>query len=173
VEKFIDENSIRQPTIYKGKEGKVLDDLLLWEGCVIPAPSSILVKREVVEEVGGFSTDLSTAADQEFFFRVAQKYKIGMVPEVLGLYRIHGNNMHQNISRMESDHLLAYQKAKELNLFKSSSFQRKCFSNLYMILAGSWWINGNNKRRGIYFALKSLVTYPANLTKLLQKKLSL
>ena len=147
----IDEHSYPQETIYKGKEGYILDSLLLWEECNIPAPSSILVKREVVDRVGGFSTKLSTAADQEFFFRVAALYEIGMVPEVLGLYRIHGQNMHSNILRMEKDHLRAYQLAEDNKLFKSKAFKDKCYANLYMILGGSWWVNGRNKREGSFF----------------------
>jgi len=166
---IIDEHSNKQDLIYKGKEGQLLDSLLLWDGCNIPAPSSILVKREVIEQIGLFDKDLSTAADQEFFFRVAKAFPIGMVREPLGLYRIHGNNMHQNVSNMEKDHIRAYQKAKDYGLFKSKRFQRNCFSNLYLILAGSWWVNGNNKLRSIYFMLKAILQYPPNISKLLTK----
>jgi len=49
----IDHNTKRTGIVYKGKEGNILKDLLLWNGCCIPAPSSILVKREVMETVGG------------------------------------------------------------------------------------------------------------------------
>ncbi len=166
---IINENSERQQEFHKGKEGHLLESLLLWNGCNIPAPSSILVKREVLERVGGFDKDLSTAADQEFFFRVANSYKVGMCKEVLGLYRVHGNNMHQNVSNMEKDHIRAYQKAKEYGLFKSKKFQRNCFSNLYLILAGSWWVNGNNKLRSAYFMIKAILKYPPNISKLLAK----
>ncbi len=165
----IDEHSQLQNGVYKGKEGHILESLLLWEGCNIPAPSSILVKRDVVEKIGGFDKDLSTAADQEFFFRVANLYKVGMCKEVLGLYRVHGNNMHQNVSNMEKDHIRAYQKAKNYGLFKSKRFQRNCFSNLYLILAGSWWVNGNNKLRSINFMIKAILQYPPNISKLLAK----
>ncbi len=165
----IDEHSQLQETIYKGKEGFILDSLLLWEECNIPAPSSILVKREVVDQVGGFSDKLSTAADQEFFFRVAAQYEIGMVPEVLGLYRIHGENMHSNIQRMEEDHLRAYQLAEENKLFKSRAFREKCYANLYWILGGSWWVNGRNKKRGALFLFRALIKNPKLIGKLAQK----
>lgn len=162
----INEHSERQPEIYKGKEGNILESLLLWDGCNIPAPSSILVKREVIDKVGCFDEELSTAADQEFFFRVAHQYKIGMCKEVLGLYRIHDNNMHQNIQRMEADHIKAYQKAEKYQLFSSLQFKKNCFSNLYLILAASWWVNGQNKLRGLFFAAKALLIYPANISKI-------
>ena len=79
---IMDGNSKLTGEIKSGKEGAILDDLLAWNGTCIPTPSSILVKREVLEKVGGFDLELSNAADQEFFFRVAQNYKIGRVPEV-------------------------------------------------------------------------------------------
>jgi glycosyltransferase involved in cell wall biosynthesis len=157
---IIDEKSIKNGNVLTGKEGDLLDSLLLWDGTNIPGPSSVLVKREVIEKVGGFDTRLSTAADQEFFFRVASKYKIGRIAEPLGLYRVHNQNMHQNIALMEKDHVMAYRIAKEHNLFKSQSFRRKCFAKLYLILAGSWWKEGNNKLRAIQFIIKSVFTSP-------------
>ncbi|BDS15245.1 glycosyltransferase family 2 protein [Aureispira anguillae] len=155
-----------------GKEGYILDDLLSWNGTCVPTPSSILVKRTVVETVGGFDLALSNAADQEFFFRVAQKYKIGRVPEVTWWYRVHDNNMHSNIPVMEKDALLAYQRAEEHQLFKSKSFRNFCFANMYMIMGASWWGDGNNKKKGLQYLLKAIWTYPPALSKVAKKLFS-
>ncbi|MEQ9231113.1 MAG: glycosyltransferase family 2 protein, partial [Cyclobacteriaceae bacterium] len=54
----IDEKSNKQDIIHAGKSGHILDDLLLWEECCIPAPSSILVRRPVMEHVGLFDLRL-------------------------------------------------------------------------------------------------------------------
>ena len=166
---IINEMGIPQGEYKQGKEGNLLQELLLWEGTCIPAPSSILVKREVIEKVGGFDPDLSTAADQEFFFRVAHQYTIGRVPEVTWHYRVHQNNMHSNIALMEKDELLVYQKAKKNGLFSSHRFYKKCLSQMYLILAGSWWKEGNNKLRGIYFLSKSIWSYPPTIRKIILK----
>ncbi len=144
-----------------GKAGYILDDLLAWTGTCVPTPSSILVKREVVEKVGGFDPKLSNAADQEFFFRVANAYKIGRVPEVTWHYRIHANNMHSNIEVMERDALLAYQRAEENNLFKTKAFRNQCFANMYWIVGASWWGDGKNKTKGLRYLLKATRTNPA------------
>lgn len=168
----IDQDSHLLETIHKGKEGYILDSLLLWDGCNIPAPSSILVKREVVDNIGGFSPELSTAADQEFFFRVASQYKIGMVKEVLGLYRMHDKNMHKNIQHMEEDHVRAYLLANQHQLFKSPSFKKKCFANLYYILGNSWWVNGQNKWKGVKFWGKALINNPLIAERFIKKLLS-
>ena len=168
---LIDENDKPLDEIKKGKSGWILDDLLSWNGTCIPAPSSILVKREVVDTAGGFDTNLSTAADQEFFFRVAAKYKIGRVEEITWQYRMHSQNMHSNIALMECDTLLSYQRATENKLFKSAAFRRKCYSNMYMILSGSWYHDGKNKIKAIKYASKAVWMYPPAIIKLFGKVL--
>ena len=165
----IDSQSNLMDRVHKGKEGFILESLLLWNGCNIPAPSSILVKRAVVEQVGGFSPELSTAADQEFFFRVAASFKVGMVKEILGLYRMHDHNMHKNIQHMEEDHLKAYQLAGKENLFGSQQFRRRCFANLYYILGSSWWVDGKNKWKGIKFWTMALWKNPFIIERFLKK----
>lgn len=169
---IIDEKGVATGQVLQGKEGRILDELLLWNNTCIPAPSSILVPRSVLEAVGLFDTDLSTAADQEFFFRVAHRYPIARIPKPLGLYRIHGTNMHQNIALMERDHTLAYRKAAQHNFFKSKAFKKRAFSNLYLILAGSWWVSCRNKPKTAEFLLKSFLYNPLNLKKILQKVLA-
>ncbi|WP_462252216.1 glycosyltransferase family 2 protein [Ekhidna sp.] len=165
----IDGDSKKTGQILRGKQGEILKDLLLWNGTCIPAPSSILVRREVVQNVGGFEESLSTAADQEFFFRVANQYPIGMVDQVTWFYRVHDSNMHQNIARMESDHILAYRLAERSGFFESRRFRNRCFSNLYLILGASWWGNGNGKIQGIKFILKALLAYPPNTVEFFKK----
>lgn len=166
---FIDELSSLIGKRNSGKEGFVLDDLLLWNECVIPAPSSILLKREVLKTVGAFDTDLSTAADQEFFFRVAAKYKVGKIESTFGLYRTHSANMSKNVALMQMDHKKAYDKALSNKLFKNSSFKRKCYSNMYIIIAGCWWGDGNDKLKSLLFILKSILCYPKNIQKIVSK----
>jgi glycosyltransferase involved in cell wall biosynthesis len=152
-----------------GKDENLLEDLLLWNGTVIPGPSSILITREAFEKSGGFDPVFSTAADQDFFFRIAHKYKCARIPEVLTSYRKHDSNMHMNIQLMEHDHIGVYKKAAKAGMFKSDSFQKKCFGNLYLILAGSWWVNGKNKTRAFKFMRKAVANNPRLIFKLFGK----
>lgn len=165
----INDKSSEPGSILTGQEGDVLDQLLLWESTVIPAPSSILVRRSVIESIGQFDEELSTAADQEFFFRVSAKYKIGRIPLVLGKYRVHDKNMSKSYQLFEQDHQLAYKKASTLGLFKNWRFRRRCFSNMYLIIAGTWWGDGKSRLRGFIFILKALLVYPLSIVSLTQK----
>jgi glycosyltransferase involved in cell wall biosynthesis len=146
--------------IISGKEGVLINAMLEWKGTQIPGPSSILVKREVINKVGLFDTALSTSADQDFFFRVASQYKIGRVNKVTWHYRVHGSNMHKNIRLMERDVLYVYKKAARAGLFHSYWFKRYCFASMYLILALSWAGDGKNIPKGTYFAFRSFLAHP-------------
>lgn len=167
---LIDGNSQKMQEVNGGKEGYVLDNLLLGgEGEYIFGISGGVLKKEVIESVGGFDIDLSNCADHEFYFRVANKYKIGRVPKVGWYYRQHSNNMHYNINLLEKDTLIAYKKADKNKLFKNATFRRKCYSNMYLMLAGSWWKDGKKKMKGVRYILKSIFIYPPSIITLLKK----
>ncbi|MCU0435823.1 MAG: glycosyltransferase [Bacteroidia bacterium] len=165
----IEADSRRTGVINAGKSGRVLHELLSWKSTVVPGPSSILVRREAIEKVNGFDVQLSTAADQDIFFRLAELGEFVMHHEVLSLYRLHPNNMHRHIARMESDHIQVYRKAASRNAFGSEKFKRQCFAQLYLILAGSWWKNGGNKPRALRFMLKAVLVWPPSFMVLLRK----
>jgi len=166
---IVDEKDLLTGKCYKGRGGDLLDKLLLWEGINIPGPSSIMIKKDIFFSIGKWDTLFSTAADQDFFIRVASKYKIGYINKVLTGYRVLPNSMSRNISVMEKDHIGVYRKAHHNGLFKSFWFKQKCFANLYFILAGSWWVNGNNEKRGVGFLLKALLVYPPIVIKFTNK----
>ena len=92
---MIDEHSkIIGPTL-SGMEGNLLDSFLSWDGTQVPGPSSVLMRREVLETVGVFDEDMSTAADKDLFIRVATSFKISRVDRITWYYRIHNDNMHK------------------------------------------------------------------------------
>jgi hypothetical protein len=48
----------------------------------------MMLRREVIEEVGGFDTRLRTAEDIELHLRAARRFGVGVVPEVLARIRL-------------------------------------------------------------------------------------
>lgn len=167
---MMDENSQKTAKVYSGHEGYLLDNLLLGGGGeYIFGISGGLVKREVIETVGGFDKELSNGADHEFYFRVTKQYKIGRVSEITWYYRIHSSNMHSNIDLLEKDTLLAFKKVDQNKLFRSSSFRRQCYSNMYFMLAGSFWMQGNNKIKSLKYLIKSIIYYLPTLSKAVKK----
>ena len=158
----------------KGTDHEILKSILLWEREVVPGPcSNIIVRRVDLGQNIRYDPKLSTAADQDFCLQLAgNNLKGTLIEEALWSYRILGNSMSRNVKVMETDHIKVYKKANQKGLFRSFWFKQKCFSNLYLTLAGSWWVNGQNKLRSIFFLLKSLLNYPPNISKILSRKLS-
>lgn len=122
-----------------GGEGWVAEELALWERPVILGPGgSIMVRRDVFEEVGGFDVRLKNGEDWEFCFRVAMKYKVGFVPEVLVHYRNHGLNATKNVAEMERSTLLAWEKVFSTDDDRIRKLKRRSYGNLHKVLAGSY-----------------------------------
>jgi glycosyltransferase involved in cell wall biosynthesis len=157
---IIKEDSSLTGKIISGREGFLLNDLLAWKETQVSGPSGVLIKKEIIKDVGLFDTYLSTSADFDFFIRVAEKFKIGRVAVPTWKYRTHSSNMHKNIANMEKDILYVFRKASHNRLFNSKSFERKCYSNMYTTLAASWAGDGSNKLRGMIFILYSIKSYP-------------
>lgn len=148
----------------------VLKDILLQKGNYSTAPSGLVIKSEILHKIGGFDTNLSNNADQDLWIRIlANNYKIVLVEKPLWKYRIHADNMSSNIALLEKDSIYMFNKAAKNKIFSSFWFKQKCFAKLYIMLAGSWWKVGNNKGRGFYFILLSLITYPPEIFTLFQK----
>ena len=154
-----------------GKGKDVLRNILLWNGEVVPGPcSNILVTKDLIMNSNiRFDEHLSTAADQDFSIQLASKSEPGFIEEPLWCYRHHCKSMSRTILLMEKDHMRVYSKCEQLNLFPTLWFRRQCFANLYVVLAGSWWINGENKWRGTLFMFWAIAEYPPVIFKLVTK----
>lgn len=166
---LMDENSNSKEGIMFGREGKLLKNMLKWDGTQVPGPSSILVRREVIHKIGLFDTNLSTSADHDFFLRVASKFNIGRVPSPTWKYRLHSENMHRNIQLMERDVLCVYKKASDNNLFNDFWFKRECYAIMYLILAASWAGDGGNKIRAFYFTCLGILNHPSAILNIFKR----
>ena len=77
------------------RRGRVGGDhyLALLEDNYISMPASVMYRRWVFEEVGGFDGSVDAAADWDLYLRVARRYPIYHHGEVVADYRWHGANM--------------------------------------------------------------------------------
>lgn len=144
-----------------GTDSNILDSILLWEREVVPAPcSNVVFLKKCFTEGVSFDKHLSTAADQDFTIQLACKYNGHYINKPLWRYRTLENSMSKNIAVMEKDHIAVFKKAAKNGRFKNFIFKQQCFSNLYWILAGSWWKDGGDKLKGIYFITLALLANP-------------
>jgi len=149
----------------------ILGSLLLRSGEVIHTPSGIVLKKECLTKGAiKFDPNATPSEDLDLCIQIAALgYKGKRIPEPLWTYRVLSNSLSRNLNKLETGNILIMDKALKAKLFKSFWFKQLCFSNNYLILAGSWWVNGNNKKKGLYYILKSILFYPPNILKLLNK----
>jgi len=69
---------------------------------IIGAPSSVLVKRGVLEDIGLFDESLSSCEDWDLWLRISKKYLVFPVKDYLVRYREHQNSMSANFDKMFS-----------------------------------------------------------------------
>lgn len=62
------------------REGDIFD--VLWKGNLIGTPT-MLIKKEILFDVGGFDEKIRSYEDWELVLKIAKKYKIGYVDEIL------------------------------------------------------------------------------------------
>ncbi|HUQ88889.1 MAG TPA: glycosyltransferase [Vicinamibacterales bacterium] len=75
---------------------------LLREGNFI-TNTSVMIRRELFQSLGGFYTGLNGTEDWEMWIRVAERHPIGFVPEPLVKYRFHGGSISRNYERMSRE----------------------------------------------------------------------
>lgn len=150
-------------THIEGGDADVAFALLLWEGKVIIGPGgTIILKREAFDSVGGFDADMKVGEDWDFCYRIARKYKVGFVPEVLVDYRSHSEAAHRNIYEMERGMGRFYEKAFETDNSDVLDLKRRAYGNYHKILAGSYFQAGQYGGF-VRNAFKSVVKDPRNL----------
>jgi glycosyltransferase involved in cell wall biosynthesis len=135
---IIDSEGRTLSTTTAGMEGRVAEAMLRMDREVImPQGSSIVVPKRVAEDVGGYDARLPPSEDWDFCYRIAARYEIGYVRELLVRYRLHGSGIHLNIGRMERAMMIAFEKA-----FSDAAVQplrNVSYGRLHRILAGCYF----------------------------------
>jgi hypothetical protein len=75
------------------------DDLIL----VNHFSPAVLVRKRVLDEVGGFNTTLKSSEDRDMWIRIAEKSRIYCLSGELALKRVHGSNMSSNAERQSEN----------------------------------------------------------------------
>jgi cellulose synthase/poly-beta-1,6-N-acetylglucosamine synthase-like glycosyltransferase len=94
-----------------------------------------MFKREALLEAGLFDESMTWAEDIDLCRRVARLYRVGLVPEVLNLVRVHRTSS----SAAKAGQAAAYRHALDKAFAEDPSlgplFRRKAYANMYTNLA--------------------------------------
>lgn len=168
---FIDEkNQLLQVPLNNFKPYNVVDNLLLWEGDVVPGPcSNILVTKELLNEDTRFDVGLSSPADRDICIQLALKAEPVYLDEKLWQYRLHSQSMTSINKKVVDEVLYFIKKAKTFHWFTSEKIRRRSLSNIYLMIAGISYKFIGNKMQGIWFLIRAFFYSPSNIWK---KKIS-
>lgn len=139
--------------------------------------SSVMIRRECFERLGGFREDLFGSGDWEMWFRVALEYDIGYIDEPLTMYRVHGANASFQHRRVYEDDVKV--RTETIHAYESRLWQRAndpkamrlALAHSYACLGTEYALLGDRKRaRHAY--LQSLKLYPLRFKSLLRLALT-
>lgn len=144
----------RNASIYKA--------VLEWEN-LPSAPSNFFFRKSCLQKNLHFSKQLSTLADKHFLAQLGYHFKGGHIPEPLWKYRNVPGSMSKNLMVHENDSLMTLKIYQELGFYHSKTYRKYCSAKTYLMLAGCWWKDGNDKIRGLKYIFKSFFTNPQPL----------
>jgi glycosyltransferase involved in cell wall biosynthesis len=151
----------------EGEEGWIADDLLLFESpTIVSIGSTGLARRETIDRIGFFDTDLKHSEDWDYSYRTARSYKVGFAREVLLDYRNHSSNMHKNVAAMEKAMNRCFEKAFDTSDEHILALRDRAYGNLYSVLAGSYF-HSRNYGDFARCSLRSLRLRPSLITRYL------
>ncbi|MBW4574226.1 MAG: glycosyltransferase [Aphanothece sp. CMT-3BRIN-NPC111] len=78
-----------------------------------PRPSSVVVRRETLDEIGLFDESLTACEDYDLWLRISEKWLVYYLDEPLTMYRLSDTNMSKNKERVLINSLQVQEKAIE------------------------------------------------------------
>jgi glycosyltransferase involved in cell wall biosynthesis len=166
--RFFDTNGIREATFSKKErlmKGDVVKNIFLYSHVALP---TVMVRKNVFQEIGYFEEDLNVAEDDNLWIRIALKFRIHLLDEVL----VHCRMTVDSLSRTTSSLVTGVLKNVELIEKKYPDLKkrlgrvniRRKISYVYTDYGYFYFSNGDYAMSRRYY-LKS-ITYYLNISSL-------
>ena len=150
---IIDDKNISQGLI----SGRVLEGncyrKMLEEGG-ISGGSIVLVRKECLDEVGGFDSLLEPYEDWDMWIRLTRSFKIATVPEILVGYRRSNSCSSRNYKRLMHSGRLVLMKAFNKDQSLSKNYYNFCFAR-DVVGIGAWCLLDGQYKEAKRFAIKA------------------
>ncbi|HTB05405.1 MAG TPA: glycosyltransferase [Bacteroidia bacterium] len=167
----VDEQLNKTSKYYYLSDKNVFLDTISFTPDQTTCPSNFFITKAAFMLTGGFSLELSNAADRMFLIEASLKTDFLIVKEPLMFYKIHPDNMHKNVSLMVADNKRLFKNADKLGLFDSASERNACYAKMYKIGAFAY-LKNLNIPLGIYYLFRAFFNSPTELFRLIINKTS-
>lgn len=145
-----------RPASYTSYQGNIYARLLV--GNFLACGSNILIRTQVLHQVGGFDESLNSAEDWDMWLRLAACYEFVVVSRPQVLYRISPYSMSANISKMEAASLQVINRAYNQAPEYLQHLKKETLGFLYKFLMYKALQDSVKSQRGLK-AAKVLVNY--------------
>jgi len=119
----------------------------------IGEPTTVLIRKEVFDNIGFFDTELCQLVDVEMWFRIMSQYKIGFVDQILSHWRIHSQQQTRSNSKNRERILLDWKKFYQ-KIFENEIYPTQLREKVALVLG--YTTNSSNQ--------EGLLSKPQNVT---------
>lgn len=127
--------------------------------------STLIAKRTLLQEIGGFDSTLPILQDWDLAIRLSRLGYFSSMPEALSAYRLHEGNQSRNVGIHVPAGLRVLDKVfsdPELPLYVRRH-RREIYAHFYTMLCGGEARYGR-LRQGIYWAIRAVLSDPRALS---------
>ena len=141
-------------------KGHIFKDML--DKQAIGNSSTLLVRRQVIEKIGGFDESLPRGNDGDFIRRVCRKYEVDYVPEVLvKVYTEHGSERISSKNKESIKNAIKGEKIKFSKFHKELNALPEQKSNIYTHI-GNHYAALRHFKSAFRYYLKAIIASPKN-----------
>lgn len=101
------------------------------------ATSSVIVRSDVLREIGGFDPSIRGSEDYDLWLRISYRYPAGILPVVLVEHYLNRESISQDIDRMITGELAAF--ARWAPVPNTQSTREECLDDYRYTYIMKWW----------------------------------
>jgi glycosyltransferase involved in cell wall biosynthesis len=141
--------------------GDVYPQILL-DWSVLMAVPCVMVRAEVLDEVGGFDESMRWGPDLDLWRRITRRYPIGVIPEALSKVRVHPGNVSGDKVAAVASFERYLEKAFADDPALDEDFQRRAYAKLYSNVGHNLLAEGDAEQMPLVrrFSCKAIRQYP-------------
>lgn len=124
-----DRYTVPRKTFKKFRKGNVYNDLLSTN--FIGSTSFPLIRKSALTAIGGFDVEMQSCQDYDVWLRIAAKYQVAFVPEILVKYHVHSN---ESIGKNPEKRLNGQNRLIAKNLDALSKYRGAYYARLSFVI---------------------------------------
>ncbi len=154
---YSNERELKEHSFDKLKKEEYFPKIL--DKCFIHSPSSVVIKKKVIKDVGYFDEKLETCQDWEMWIRILEKYELDFVFSPLFKYYVHSFNISKKRTKKRDLEILKY----VLNKHKEKYDRNPLIKSKALRKIANCYISVGDRLEAIKYFIRSIKCNPLYL----------